>query len=114
LGNGALASSQVLFISVKVMKIFNLYKVKNLHEVVVYNSIGDFTKMVEWQDVFDSQCIIIDELGGIYKWDDTKKDEYATTYDYTLVVKEINLELAKLCKHNYVQKNFSDEFSFET
>jgi hypothetical protein len=95
------------------MKIFSLYREKNKFEICVYESLEDFTKRTEWQDILGDYFTILDENGNIYKWDESKVEEFATVYDYTLIIKKTDEELGKLCKRNYVFKNFATEFTFE-
>lgn len=52
-------------------------------------------------------------MGNIYKWDESKTDEFATVYDYTLKIEAIDKELGKLCQLNYASNNFAIEFTFE-
>ena len=94
------------------MKLFSLYTENNTFEAVVYESIEEFTKRAEWQDVIDNCFIIIDNNGKIYKWDDSKKDEYGTVYNYTLKIDRIDSELSKACIANYEANNFAKEFEF--
>jgi hypothetical protein len=95
------------------MKIFSLYREQNKYEIEVFNSLEDFTHSNEWQDILGDYFIILDEKGNIYRWDESKTDEYATVYDYTLVIKRTDEELGKLCQQNYVLNNFATEFNFE-
>ena len=95
------------------MKLFSLYKDNNTFEVVVYESLEDFTKRTEWQDIIDDYFTIIDDKGKIYKWDDSKKEEYGTIYNYTLKIDRIDKELGKACLSNYETNNFSTEFKFK-
>ena len=95
------------------MKIFSLYREKNIFEICVYESLEDFTQRTEWQDVLGDYFTIIDENGNIYKWDESKTNEFSTTYNYTLIIKKTDKELGNLCQQNYVLNNFATEFSFE-
>ena len=49
------------------MKIFSLFRDRNQFEVCVFDSLEDFTRHTEWQDVLDDYFTIIDEKGNIYK-----------------------------------------------
>lgn len=95
------------------MKLFSIYKEKDVFEVVVYESLEDFIKSTEWQDIMDDYFTIIDDQGKIYKWDDSKKEEYGTVYNYTLKIDRIDYELSKACLSNYVKNNFATEFKFK-
>jgi hypothetical protein len=95
------------------MKIFSLFREENKFEIVVYDSLKDFTSGTEWQDILGDYVTIIDKSGNIYKWDDSKKEEYATVNNFTLKIVESDLELGKLCQEKYEQNEFSTEFSFE-
>lgn len=95
------------------MEIFSLFKEDNKFEIVVYDSLQDFSSRTEWQDIFGNYFTIIDKLGNIYKWDDSKKEEYGTVYNFTLKIVKNDLELGKLCQQKYEQNKFSTEFSFE-
>jgi len=95
------------------MKIFSLYKEKNIFEICVYESLEDFTQRTEWQDILDDYFTIIDENGNIYKWNESKTDEFAITYNYNLIIKRTDTELGRLCQRNYILNNFATEFTFE-
>jgi hypothetical protein len=95
------------------MKIFSLYIEKNKFEVCVYDSLEEFTQRTEWQDALGDYFTILDEKGNIYKWDDSKTEEYATIYNYTLIIKKVDKELGILCQRNYALNNFETEFTFE-
>jgi len=95
------------------MKLFSLYKENNTFEAVVYESLEDFTKRTEWQDIIDDYFTIIDNKGRIYKWDDSKKEEYGTVYNYTLKIDRIDTELSKACLLNYEANNYATEFKFK-
>lgn len=96
------------------MKLFSIYKENDTFEIVVYESIEDFTNRTEWQDIIDDYFTIIDNEGNIYKWDDSKKDEYGTVYNYTLKVDRIDTELSKACLSNYEANHFATEFNFKS
>ena len=95
------------------MKIFGLHMENTNMETTVFDSLEDFTKRIEWQDLLDNKLIILDESGYIYEWDKTKTEEYATTYNYTLIANKRNIELGQLCIQNYALNNCEDEFEFE-
>lgn len=95
------------------MKIFSLYREKNIFEIYVYESLEDFTNRIEWQDVLNEHLIILDEHGNIYKWDKSKTNQFSTTYNYTLAIKKTDAELGKICQQNYALNNFSNEFTIE-
>ncbi len=95
------------------MKIFSLFKEYNKIEVVVHDSLEDFTNRTEWQDILDNYFIIIDKYGNIYNWDDSKKEEFSTIYQFSLKISKIDLDLGKMCYDNYVLNNFKTEFNFE-
>ena len=95
------------------MKIFSLFREENKFEIVVYDSLKDFTDGTEWQDILGDYFTIIDKLGNIYKWDDSKKEEYGTVNNFTLKIAENDLDLGKLCQEKYEQNEFATEFSFE-
>jgi hypothetical protein len=95
------------------MKIFSLYREKDIFEICVYESLDDFTQRTEWQDALNDYFTILDENGNIYKWDESKTEEFATTYNYTLIIKKTDVELGDLCKRNYALSNFASEFTFE-
>ncbi len=95
------------------MKIFSLYREKNIFEICVYESLNDFVQSIEWQDILDDYFTILDEEGNIYKWDESKTKEFATIYDYTLIIKKTDKELGSLCQRNYLLNNCATEFTFE-
>lgn len=95
------------------MKIFSLFRKKNFFEICVYESVEDFTQRTEWQDALDDYFTIIDKDGNIYEWDKGKTKEFATTYNYTLIIKKTDKELGDLCHQNYALNNFASEFTFE-
>jgi hypothetical protein len=70
------------------MKIFSLNRNNSKIEVCVYDSLEDFTQRIEWQDTLDDNFVIIDKNGNIYKWDESKSEEFATTYNYTPIKKK--------------------------
>ncbi len=95
------------------MKIFSLFRKENFFEICVYDSLDDLTQSIEWQDILGNYFTIIDENGDIYKWDDSKTNEFATTYNYTLTIKNTDKDLGNLCQRNYALNNFATEFTFE-
>ena len=84
--------------------IFLIDIVDSEHQVIVYKSINDLTKRVEWQDVFEGKSIIIDENGTEYEWDSSKKDEIGTVYDYTLIPTSRISELITECLQTAAEK----------
>lgn len=70
--------------------IFCIDNYSNPKEIVVYDSIDQLTKRIEWQDILDKGVINIDANGNIYEWDDNKKSEYRGIYGYSMKVVEIN------------------------
>lgn len=93
------------------MQIFSVYKELSLVEVSVYESIEDFTMRTEWQDMLGDYFTIIDAAGNVYKWDDTKTEEYATVYNYTLQVAQVDRELGAFCVLHHRLNEFADEFT---
>jgi hypothetical protein len=65
--------------------IFLIDKVKSEYQVLIYKSLYDLTTSVEWQDIYESKSLILDENGVEYEWDSSKKNEYGTIYEYTLI-----------------------------
>lgn len=92
------------------MSIFSVYKESGIVEVSVYKSLADLTRHIEWQDVLGEHFTIIDATGNIYKWDDTRTEEYATTYNYSLRIARVDGELGKLCALHHQQNTFATEF----
>lgn len=79
-------------------------------QTVVYDNISDLTSRVEWQDIQDTGVIIIDEEGNIYNWDETKKEEISTTYDYTMKIVGSNKKLGHSCFITYKRLHEPTEF----
>lgn len=77
--------------------IFSIYIDDDVANVDVYDSLVDFSYRVDWQDLIDSDCILIDENGNIFNWDDTKNEEIATTFGYSFKIIRQNIELGRLC-----------------
>ncbi len=65
--------------------IFLIDQVDSEYQVTVYDSISDLTRRVEWQDIVEDNSIIIDENGTVYEWDSSRKDEFGTVHEYTLI-----------------------------
>ena len=55
------------------------------------------TTSVEWQDIFEGKCIIIDEDGVEYEWDSSKKNEIGTVYGYSLIKTHKKSTLLEAC-----------------
>lgn len=92
--------------------VFSVFKDNNYLEVVVYDSIEDFTCRTEWQDIFEGYFTIIDENGKQYKWDDSIHMEFGTVYDYTLIPFADDIDLAQKCNEYYKLKK-ETEFTLE-
>lgn len=94
-------------------EIFSIYDFADLKslEVIVYKSLDDFTRMIEWQDALgDEFTTVIDTTGNVYKWDDTKTDEYATSYGYTMIPYRVDTDLSERCMLHYERSGYADEF----
>lgn len=81
--------------------------------VVVYDNLIQLSQMVEWQDILDVSCIILDEEGKLYAWDDSKKEEIGTIYDYTFKMIGTNEDLLQRCKLAFEKPGRVDEFELE-
>ncbi|MGC4040142.1 MAG: hypothetical protein QM710_04950 [Flavobacterium sp.] len=92
--------------------VFSVFKNNNHLDVIVYDSIEDFIRRTEWQDIFEGHSAIIDENGEQYKWDDSKIMEFGTVYNYTLIPFTRDLDLAKKC-NEYYKLNKTAEFTLE-
>ncbi|NVK29121.1 MAG: hypothetical protein HWE14_13800 [Flavobacteriia bacterium] len=68
---------------------------------------------MEWQDVFEGKSIIVDLEGNKYKWDDSKSEEYATVYDYTLIKTGDKLDFIDRLKNEYNSSDHCGEFEIE-
>lgn len=77
--------------------IFLITHLGSEHQVIVYESIGDLTRRVEWQDIVEGKSIIIDEDGMEYEWDSSRKNEIGTVYGYTLILTSRVSELITPC-----------------
>ncbi len=60
--------------------IFLIFIDDDEESIDVYDSLEDFSYRVDRQDIINSDEILIDEFGNIYKWDETKTEEYGTTH----------------------------------
>tara|TARA_Y100001933_G_C18626123_1_gene408384 strand:- start:203 stop:484 length:282 start_codon:yes stop_codon:yes gene_type:complete len=92
--------------------IFLIDIVDNEHQVIVYESITDLTKRVEWQDIFEGKSIIIDKNGTEYEWDSSKKDEIGIVYDYTLTPTSRVSKLITECLKRVSEDQNICEFNF--
>lgn len=81
--------------------------------VSVYDNLTQLSQMVEWQDILDISIIILDEEGRTYAWDDSKKSEYGTVYNYTFKVTGTNQDLLQRCKLTFEKLGRTDEFELE-
>jgi hypothetical protein len=90
--------------------VFIVYKLDSQFVVDAYSSLTEVSDSIEWQDILNDELTILDEEGSTYAWDNSKKDEYATIYGYTLHKIGSNKELAEKCKLTYGNEGHPDQF----
>lgn len=95
--------------------IFLTEKIRNRNkiEVFVYDSLEDLARRVEWQDILDNSLKILDEDGKLYVWDDSKKDQIGTVFNYSFKTNETDLELIRKCKAMFTQLGQPDSFEID-
>jgi hypothetical protein len=86
---------------------------RNKIEVSVYDSLEDLAKRVDWQDILDNSLKILDEDGKLYVWDDSKKDQVGTVFNYSFKTNGTDLELIRKCKAKFTQLGQPDSFEIE-
>lgn len=91
-------------------KIFMVFRDGDTFDVDVYDGLDDLTCRVEWQDIYDGPFVIVDSGGNVYRWDASRRDEFATVYNYTLVKHHVDVELGQLCSTNYERLGRPYEF----
>jgi hypothetical protein len=84
---------------------------ENRIEFIVYDSLEDLSKRVDWQDILDPSLIILDEDGNIYTWDDKKIEEIGIVFNYSFKAVRTDLDLAKRCKAKFFE--MGRPYSFE-
>ena len=89
-------------------------KKENGIEFIVYDSLEDLSRRVDWQDILDPCSTILDEDGKIYEWDDTKAEEIGTVFDYSFQAVRMDLDLAKRCKAKFLELGQPGCFDLET
>ena len=96
--------------------IFLTEKTKNRNSIVVtvYDSLEDLSQRVDWQDTLDSPLKILDEEGKIYVWDDSKRNEVGTVFNYSFKTIGRDLELVEKCKTKFIQLGQPDSFEIGT
>lgn len=82
-------------------------------EVIVYDSLQDLSQRVDWQDVLDDSLKILDEEGRIYVWDNSKRDQLGTVFNYSFKTNGTDSELAEKCKVKFSQLGQPDRFEIE-
>ena len=90
--------------------IFIIYDIDSELEIETFSTLEEISCRIEWQDILCETLTILDENGDIYAWDSSRKDEYATVYDYTLIKISSNLDLAEKCNKAYLELGQPDEF----
>jgi hypothetical protein len=85
----------------------------NKIDVVVYESLKDLSQRVEWQDIISNTCKILDEDGVLYRWDDSKREEWATVFDYSFKAKGTDLELLQICNTTFSNLGYPESFELE-
>ena len=90
--------------------IFSVSIANKVKHVDVYDSTEHLSSSVEWQDILDNDLTIIDEIGNIYQWDNSKTKEIGTTYNYTLKICGFNPELSREILNTYTASNKPSEF----
>jgi hypothetical protein len=83
-------------------------------EVFVYDSLEDLVQRVDWQDILDNSLRILDEDGNLYVWDESKRTEVGTVFDYSFKTNGTDFELVKKCKDKFNQLGQPDSFEIET
>jgi hypothetical protein len=78
-------------------------KNRNKIEVVIYDSLEDLAQRVEWQDILADSLKILDENGNVYVWDNSKRNEFGTIFDYSFKTNGTDLELINKCKDKFIQ-----------
>jgi hypothetical protein len=95
--------------------IFLTEKIRNRNkiEVFVYDSLDDLARRVDWQDILDKSLKILDEEGKLYVWDDSKKDEVGTVFNYSFKTNGTDLELVNKCKAKFSELGQPDSFEID-
>lgn len=95
--------------------IFLIQKIRNSNriEVIVYESLDNVAQRIEWQDILDNTLKILDEVGNLYAWDDSKKNELGTVYNYSFKRNGTDLALIRHCKEKFMQLGQPDCFEME-
>jgi hypothetical protein len=96
--------------------IFLTEKIRNRNriEVFVYDSLEDLAQRVDWQDILDESLRILDEDGNLYAWDDSKRNEVGTVFEYSFKRNGTDPELMRKCKDKFIQLGQPDSFEIET
>ena len=85
----------------------------NRIEFIVYDSLEDLSQRVDWRDILDPSLTILDEEGRIYVWDNSKRDEVGTVFNYSFKTIGIDLNLAEKCKTKFLQLGQQDSFEID-
>jgi hypothetical protein len=95
--------------------IFLTEKIRNSDriEVIVYDTLEQLSESVDWQDILDEAIKILDDSGKIYKWDDTKKNEYGMVFNYSFRVIGIDEELVRKCNNEFIRLGQSETFEIK-
>ena len=93
--------------------IFLLDRLDSIYQVLVYKDLSDLIYRTEWQDIFEGKSIITDLEGNKYKWDDTKREEFATVHDYTLIKTGEKLSFIDRLKKEYYASGQQWEFEID-
>jgi len=87
---------------------------KNKIEVFVYASLESLAQSIDWQDILDESLRIIDEDGNLYIWDESKKNEVGTVFNYSFKTNGKDLELIKKCIDKFNQLGKPNDFKLDT
>jgi GTP-sensing pleiotropic transcriptional regulator CodY len=95
--------------------IFLTEKIRNGNkvEVLVYDSLKDLAQRVDRQDIQDKSLKILDEEGNVYIWDESKRKEVGTVFDYSFKTNGTDTELIRKCKDKFTQMGQPDYFELD-